>query len=215
MRALQSMFAVSLACVLVAACQPKQEAAPQPLAKTESPFIVTAGIQDLMAHEIDPAADGLWESVSIVQTKKGLERKQPKSEEDWWTVRGHAITLMEASNLLLMDGRRVAAEGAHLEDIGTPGNLTAEQSQQAIDANRQTFVTFAHALHDVGYQMLKAVDAKDPKGMMDAGAALDTVCEGCHLKFWYPGQKIPLFPGQAPEVDAPDADKNLSEADKK
>jgi hypothetical protein len=31
---------------------------------------------------------------------------------------------------------------------------------------------------------------------------MDQVCEGCHLQFWYPGQKIPLFPDQAPEEDA-------------
>ena len=214
MRSLHSLVATLFTLSIVAACQ-QQSAPSQPAAKTESAFKVTAGIKDIMAHEIDPAADALWESVSISQTKKGLERKQPKTEREWWEARGHAITMTEAANLLLMEGRRVAAEGAHLEDVGTAGNLTAEESQKAIDADRQTFVTFAHALHDVGEQMLKAVDAKDPKAMMDAGATLDTVCEGCHLKFWYPGQKIPLFPGQAPEVDAPDADKNLTDADKK
>jgi hypothetical protein len=34
---------------------------------------------------------------------------------------------------------------------------------------------------------------------MNAGAALDEVCESCHLKFWYPGQHIPPFPDEAPE----------------
>src|SRR5882724_4001926 len=155
------LLAAGLALSFASACQ-QQTATPPASVKIESAFTVTAGIKDIMAHEIDPAADGLWESVSINQTKKGLERKQPKTEEEWWEVRGHAITLMEAANLLVMDGRRVASEGSHLEDVGTPGNLTAEESQKEIDANRGTFVGFARALHDVGEQMLKSVDAKNP-----------------------------------------------------
>jgi hypothetical protein len=48
--------------------------------------------------------------------------------------------------------------------------------------------------------MLKATDARDASELMNAGAALDEVCEGCHLKFWYPGQHIPRFPNEAPEI---------------
>ena len=192
---------VCIACVSMlgfTGCQQKASA-PQP--QTASPFIITVGIKDLMAHMIDPAADAIWASVSIEQTEKGEIKHQPNTDDEWKTVRGHAIALMEGSNLLVMDGRRVAMEGHELEDKGTPGNLSAEEAQAAIDANRDTFVGFAHALHDVGYEMLKAVDAKDSQALMDAGATLDAVCEGCHLKFWYPGQKIPVFPDQAPEVD--------------
>ena len=60
-------------------------------------------------------------------------------------------------------------------------------------------IAFAQALRDVGASMLAAADAKNPQGLIDAGDTMDQVCEGCHLKFWYPGQKIPAFPAQAPE----------------
>jgi hypothetical protein len=93
-------------------------------------------------------------------------------------------------------------EGSTLEDHGTPGNLTAEQSEQAIANNRASFIAFAQALRDVGHSMLTAADAKNPQGLIDAGDTMDQVCEGCHLQFWYPGQKVPLFPDQAPEEDA-------------
>ena len=93
----------------------------------------------------------------------------------------------------------MAREGKQLEDHGTPGNLTAEQAEQAIAADRATFVAFSQALHDVGAALLKAADDRNPQGILDAGETLDEVCEGCHLKFWYPGQKIPAFPDQAPE----------------
>lgn len=196
------LFAAALS--LLSACQ--KPAAPTPEMATpppavQPPFKLAAGIKDIMKYEIDPAADTLWESVGKFVSKQGTEDRRPRTDEEWSQTRGRAIVLTEAANLIMMDGRRVAMEGHQLEDHGTPGNLTAEQSQEAIDKDRATFISFAHALHDVGADMLKAADAKDADALMEAGAVLDTVCEGCHLKFWYPGQRIPRFPDEAPEVD--------------
>jgi len=160
-----------------------------------------AGIQDVMAHMIDPAADFLWESVSTTVTKGRVDEKRPLTDEQWSAVRGQAIILTEGANLILMTGRHVVKEGGKLEDHGTPGNLSAEESEAAIKTDRATFVAFAEALRDVGVSMLAAADSHNPQAMLDAGDDMDRVCEGCHLKFWYPGQKIPPFPDEAPEVD--------------
>jgi hypothetical protein len=160
-----------------------------------------AGISDIMAIEVDPSADALWESVGTVVTRSGTKNNHPTTDKQWDELRVHAVMLTEAANLLLMDGRRVAREGVQkIEDQGTPGNLSAEQSQKLIDENRGLFASFATALRTVGEQMLTAIDTKNPNDLMEAGAALDEVCEGCHLKFWYPGQKIPRFPDEAPEI---------------
>jgi cytochrome c556 len=200
-----SIPALMVATTLLAACGDKQGTpAPALPAATERPaqlFKPSAGIQDIMAYMIDPAADFLWESVSTTVSKKGVDEKQPRTDQDWNQVRRQAIILAEASNLILMEGRHVTREGEHLEDHGTPGNLTAEESDRAIAADRASFVAFAQALHGVGESMLTSADARNPQGLLDAGDAMDKVCEGCHLKFWYPGQKIPVFPDQAPEVD--------------
>lgn len=128
--------------------------------------------------------------------------KQPRTDEEWAEVRRQAIMLAEGANLIMMEGRQVVKEGSHLEDHGTPGNLTAAESEQAIAANRDAYIAFAQALRDVGASMLAAADARNPQGIIDAGDTMDQVCEGCHLQFWYPGQKIPAFPDQAPEEDA-------------
>jgi hypothetical protein len=171
-----------------------------PVAAPPASFNPVAGIQDIMALEVDPAADTIWDAVSIDVSKSGTKENHPKTDKQWEELRERALILIEATNLLTMDGRRVAREGVHsLDDQGTPGNLSAEQSQQTIDANRSVFVGFAKAMGVVGEQMLKAIDAKNPQALMDAGAALDEVCESCHLKFWYPGQRIPPFPDEAPE----------------
>ncbi|HWX81576.1 MAG TPA: hypothetical protein VNZ02_15845 [Steroidobacteraceae bacterium] len=178
-------------------------AAPPTPAKPLPPTVLkpVAGISDIMATEVDPSADALWESVGTVVTRSGIKNNHPTTDKQWDALRGHAVVLIEAANLLLMDGRRVAREGVQkIEDQGTPGNLSAEQSQKVIDDNRSSFASFAAALRTVGEQMLKAIDAKNPNDLMEAGAALDEVCEGCHLKFWYPGQKIPRFPNEAPEI---------------
>jgi len=195
---------------LLTGCTPKQEAAvtaqsgnaAQAAAPAPSPLKPIAGVQDIMAGMIDPAADFLWESVSTTVVKGKVTEKQPRTDQEWAEVRRQAIILAEGANLLMMDGRHVVKEGAKLEDHGTEGNLTAEESEQAIGKNRDTFLAFSKALREVGASMLAAADAKNPQGIIDAGDTLDQVCEGCHLKFWYPGQKIPLFPDQAPEEDA-------------
>ena len=196
--------------ILLAGCSPQepvtaqsgQAATPPPPA---SPLKPIAGVQDVMASMIDPAADFLWESVSTTVTRGKTVEKQPHTDAEWAEVRRQAIILTEGANLIMMDGRHVVKEGSKLEDHGTPGNLTAEESEKSIAENREAFVAFSTALRDVGVQMLSAADNRNPQGLVDAGDTLDQVCEGCHLKFWYPGQKIPLFPDQAPEVDVPAA----------
>lgn len=193
--------------ILLVGCKPQQEASVTaqsgaPAAPAASPLKPIAGVQDVMAGMIDPAADFLWESVSTTVEQGKTVEKQPRTDAEWAEVRRQAIVLAEGANLIMMDGRHVVKEGSHLEDHGTPGNLTAEESEQAIAADRGTFIAFAQALRDVGASMLAAADARNPQGITDAGDTMDQVCEGCHLKFWYPGQKIPLFPDQAPEEDA-------------
>ena len=171
-------------------------------ATAPSVFKPTAGVQDIMAHVIDPSADFLWEAVSSTVTAAGVEEKQPRTDEEWKEVRRHAIIVTEAANLLLVDGRRVTSEGGQLEDHGTPGNLTAEQAEQAIAADRATFVAFSHALHDAGALLLKAADERNIQGLVDGGEALDEACEACHVKFWYPGQVLPKVPTDAPAPNA-------------
>lgn len=158
------------------------------------PFAITASIQDLMVSEVDPSADYLWESVGTIVTASGTEERRPRTDEEWQAVRVRAVTLAEAGNLLMMDGRSVAEPGKKLEDEGVEGILTAAESQQAVDDAHPTFVAFALALHDVGKEMLTAIDARDVQGMLTAGEELDAVCESCHIQFWYPNQVIPVFP---------------------
>ncbi|MBM0107701.1 hypothetical protein JM946_23400 [Steroidobacter sp. S1-65] len=196
---LKVVAAMTLAGALAACSQAESPAAGLAPAATSSSIELTAGIQDIMHDMIEPSAEFLWESVGVTETAEGVEEKQPRTDEEWAELRRHSIIIAESANLILMNGRHVVREGKLLDDHGTPGNLTAEQVEQAIAADRATFESFGRALHEVGVTFLKAAEKRDTKAIMDAGETMDEVCEGCHLKFWYPGQKIPAFPDQAPE----------------
>ena len=80
--------------------------APAPAAKKQPPFRTTATIKDIMDSMVDPSADFLWESVATIVTRKGTEERRPRTDDDWKMVRRAAITLVEATNLLIMDGRQ-------------------------------------------------------------------------------------------------------------
>ncbi|MDY6947905.1 MAG: hypothetical protein SXG53_19535 [Pseudomonadota bacterium] len=182
---------MALAIGLAGCSRPDTPATTPPAASPAPPFKISASIQDIMNFEIEPSADGLWDAVSTTVTAAGVDEKRPQTEAEWLQMRRHAITLVEAANLLMMDGRKVLAPGQTMADEGVEGVLSSKQVQAGIDANRQQFVQFATLLHDTGEQMLRAVDAKHVQGMLDAGEALDAACESCHLVFWYPNQVIP------------------------
>jgi hypothetical protein len=174
--------------------QPPHDSADSSNAPAASPFRVTTSIQDIMGHQIEPAAEALWNSVSTTISAEGVDEKRPQSDKEWFALRSHAITLMEATNLLVVDGRQVLLPGQTMADEGVQGVLPATEVQAKIDANRAQFVQFSHLLHRVSADMLKAIDAKNIQGMLDAGEAIDAACESCHMTFWYPNQVIPEFP---------------------
>ena len=151
-----------------------------------------------MTAIVDPSADALWESVSSEVTSKGTEEKQPRTDQEWLAVRHNAIALIEAGNLLMMNGRAVTHAGKATEDAHIEGVSNPQQIRQAIDANPSRFHATALALHDAAAEALAAVDAKDAARLMIAGEKLDHACEGCHSVYWYPNAKQPPSRWPAP-----------------
>jgi len=158
--------------------------APAPPARKEPPFRKTATIKDIMDSMVDPSADFLWESVATIVTKKGTEERRPRTDDEWKAVRRAAITLMEATNLLIMDGRAVAKPGEKSENPGI--ELSPEAIRRVMDDDPDTLVKLAGALHDAGMKAMAAIDAKNADALSDAGEVIDNACETCHLKYWYP-----------------------------
>jgi hypothetical protein len=152
-----------------------------------SRFEITATIRELMDYMVDPAADGLWNSVAIVYTQTGVDRRQPRTDDEWKAVRGQAVALMESMNLLVMDSRHAAPAGTLPGD----GELTPAEIDQRISANRAVFGEFAQGLRAASEKALMAIDKKDAEGLFDVGGEIDKACEACHVTFWYPDQTVP------------------------
>ncbi len=179
------LAAAGFALIIAAACSAPPPPAAQAPAKSADPgFRKTATIKDIMDSMVDPSADYLWDSVSTIVTRKGVDERRPRTDEDWKKVRRAAITLIEATNLLIMDGRLVAKPGEKSENPGI--ELSPEAIRRVMDDDPATLVTLAHALHDAGMKALAAIDAKNADALSDAGETIDNACENCHLKYWYP-----------------------------
>jgi len=194
MRTFYSML-VAGGCLLAASCQATQpEPAPQP------EYTTTATIKDLMVSIIDPAGDLVWDSVSTIIDKGGIHETNPKTDEDWAKVRSGAITLMEASNLLMIPGRHVARPGEKSEAPGV--ELEPAEMEVMINKDLPGWNQRARDLHDISAAVLQVVDAKDVQKLFDIGEDVDRACENCHRQYWYPNEKIPDFPS-GPEPSAP------------
>ena len=150
----------------------------------EPEYKATSTVREIMASMVVPSADFLFNSVSSSVTPKGVDEKSPKTDEEWADVRHKAITLMEASDLILLAGRHVAAPGQ--KAINPQVQLSPEEIESLIAKDRADWIKMAHALHDSVLPTLKAIDAKDPMALSDSSIAIDMACESCHLKFWYP-----------------------------
>ena len=57
-----------------------------------------------------------------------------------------------------------------------------------INRDRDSWSKATDGLYETTALLLKAVDAKNVDGILDAGDRIDKACETCHLKYWYPKQ---------------------------
>ena len=139
-----------------------------------------------MLSIIDPAADALWESVATLFTHEGTEQLRPRTDEDWEALRHEAVRLVEATNLLLMDGREVARQGFRSEYPGI--ELEPDEIQALIDEDPDTWDRLVGDLYQVSVTMLTAVENRDADRLFEEGAPLDMACEACHQRYWYPDE---------------------------
>jgi len=149
-----------------------------------------ATIRDIMDSMVDPSGDFLFESVREIVDEKGIQQIAPQTDEDWAMVRRHAFILLEAPNLITMEGRKVAGSGEKAEFPEV--ELHPEEIQKLIDADRPSFIRRAKRLQDSAAAALKAIDSKDKDELFKALVSIDHACENCHLHYWYPNDKRAL-----------------------
>jgi hypothetical protein len=212
MRIVQPLLLTSLP-LLATGVVLAQQSAPKPVATQHAAarrapsrpttFRPVATVQDLMLALVDPSSDVVFAAVATTISTRGLETKAPRNDNEWAVVRNHALTLIEAGNLLTMGGRRIASpasvaaaaalsdESASVADKAAQIELTPEQIERRVASDRATWIKRAQELIDAGMQALRAADAKDAEALLEAGDGIDAACEHCHLVYWYPKEKKP------------------------
>ena len=163
----------------VTACTKAAPAAPD--------LLRTSTIKDIMDSMVDPSGDFMFDSVVEIADEKGITKKAPHTDDEWEEVRHHAIILLEAPNLLVMEGRKVAQP--HERATNPQVELQPEEIQKLIDGDRASFGRRARRLQNAAAMALKAIEAKDTDALFKGIESIDKACENCHLHYWYPNDK--------------------------
>lgn len=121
------------------------------------PFTPVVSVEGLMHDLIYPNAEVLWESVGTIITAEGTQEIRPRSHEEWEAVIQSAVTLAEAGNLLMLEGR-------------------AKNSGEWMD--------LAGALTEAATKALEAADNRDPEDLFDKGGEVYYACNNCHELYW-------------------------------
>lgn len=149
-------------------------------------FMPTFTIREVMDSMVMSSADILWNAVAVNVTADGVEETAPETDEDWAKIRWAAVTLAEATNVLMIPGRAVA--GPEPDEEVAEGDLSPAEIQALLDKSWPAWVAHAHVLHEAAVETVRVIDAKDVDGLTEVGGAIDAACESCHLQFWYPDQ---------------------------
>jgi hypothetical protein len=180
------LLVVATACTKSPAPSATQTRAPN--LQTRAPNLLRlATIKDIMDSMVDPNGDWVFESVQEISDERGVIVKAPKTDGEWEDVRRHLFVLLEAPNLLVMDGRKVARPEDRSRNPRVENE--PEQVQKLLDADRPSFIRRARKLQDAAVLAMKAVDAKDKDALFLALDGIDKACESCHLHYWYPNDK--------------------------
>ena len=156
----RAAFAIALAAaVLLSTCRAGEQNGPAGSDDPSlPPFKPVASVHQLMHDVVYPNADIVWESVGTIISYEGTEEIYPRNDEEWEVVERSALTLTEAGNLLMIEGRA--------KDTGA-------------------WMERARALIDAASVALEAARNKDAAAVFDSGEGIYYACEGCHEQYRY------------------------------
>jgi len=145
MSKLLKALAIVLSATLFLGCSPKP---------AQPNTILT--MKQVMEWVIDPNADVVWDSVKSISNAKGTTEIYPRTDAQWEAVRNSAATLVEAGNLLMVEGR-------------------AKDDKQ--------WIAYSQRLSRTAEVALKAALDKNKDALFDAGGNIYNACKACHDKY--------------------------------
>ena len=120
------------------------------------PIKAVATLEEVMHNMVIPNAQKVWKAAGTIYTEKGVEEIQPQSDDEWFDIESSATTLMEAGNLLMMEGR--AKDKGH-------------------------WMERASALREAGDAVRQAAKKHDVAALFERGGYLFDACQGCHFEY--------------------------------
>ena len=89
--------------------------------------------------------------------------------------------------------------------------MSPEQIKANIEKDPVLWQAKVQALRNVGLEVLDIIKRKDTEELWDAGENLDEACEGCHIEYRYPGDKLLLekLDRRLTELYGPRADRSV------
>ncbi|HEY5619840.1 MAG TPA: hypothetical protein VIK60_18000 [Vicinamibacterales bacterium] len=159
MRTVQWLFLVSVALFIsgigfvIAAARTTREA---PAAVEAPQPEAVASIKQVMDGITMPAATAVYSAVGTIVNAEGVKETAPQNDEEWAALASQAAALVESGNLLLMGNRLV---------------------------DNSDWVTMTRAMIEKGQSAIKAAEAQDKEGILDAGSAINDTCDTCHAKY--------------------------------
>jgi hypothetical protein len=146
-----------IAASLAACSQSEPAAAPAAATAGAIPYKTELSMQELMAHVVDHAADGIWLAQGWLIDIEGTHELFPTTDDGWRYASNAAVTLAEVSNLLLLPGR-------------------------PMDDN-QVWVDATHHLYEAAMQAHEMAEARDKEAFFKAGSAIYEACTECHERY--------------------------------
>jgi hypothetical protein len=173
--------------VLLSACSAEQHSTEPTFAE----IIITEDQFSLIAREATNTnpmeqfdALEIWQAVRYVATIDGVQEDvSPQSNEDWAKLRINAITLVEAGNALMIEGR--VANSTAPEEEYPDYMYRAEEIQVLIETNFEVWGSYVQEMQFSTQATLDAIERRDVLGLIKTGARINNACEGCHADFWY------------------------------
>ena len=156
---------ISLALAIVASsqfgCSKQPEPSPAAQAGPVAGFDTSIDTKQLMRWMIDPTSKVVFGAVASIVTDQGEEQIQPRTDEEWNTVRNNAAMVLESGNLLMLEAR-----------------ARPDSVQDARDWNAK-----AHAMSTAARAAIEATEVKDPDALFIASGDIYQACTDCHSKY--------------------------------
>src|SRR5262245_35452354 len=151
------------------------------------PITPVVSVKELMKYMIDPVADNIFDAVWWDNTKEGVVKHEPKTEEDWDRVRTGAVSLAEGIELLKIPRPWTPPGDVNNSTAPNPPELSPTEIQAKLDKDPVFWEAKIQALRNAALEVVEIAKKKDVGALFSASADVDEACEACHLVYWYPG----------------------------